>query len=148
MAEFRAERPQGVVDGVGDGRRRSNRAAFADAFRAEPCIWRRRLHVDDARRRRLGRAGQKVVGEGRGKRLAGPVEQHFLVERSADTLRESAPYLAVDDQRIDEHAAVLDHDIVEDLDIAEVWIDGHRDGVSRIAEYAGITDWLISARCL
>ena len=47
--------------------------------------------------RHLGRAGQKVVGEGRGQRLTGGVEQHFLVERGADALREAAIDLAVDD---------------------------------------------------
>ena len=36
----------------------------------------------------------------------------------------AAENLAVDDHRVDEHAAVLDHDVVEDLDFAELRVDG------------------------
>ena len=129
IGECRSSTPSGlqrVVDGVGDRGRRRDGAAFADALDAELRIGRGGLHVDDARRRRLGRAGQKIVGEGRGLRLTGGVEQHFLIERGADALREAAKDLAVDDQRIDQHAAVLDDDIVENLDLAEIGIDGDR----------------------
>ena len=92
-----------------------------------------------------GAPGQKVVGEGRGLRLAGGVEQHLLIERSADPLGEAAKDLAVDDERIDEDAAVLDDDIVEDLDLAELGVDGDDDRVGRVAEDAGIARGRIAA---
>src|SRR3984885_13182118 len=49
--EFRLERTQRVGDGVGDHRRRRDRAAFADALDAERIERRRRVLVDDCYRR-------------------------------------------------------------------------------------------------
>ena len=117
------QRPQRIVDRVGDGRRRRDRAALADALDAEFGVRRQRLHVIDARRRHLGRTRQQIIGEGRGQRLAGRVERHLLVQRGADALREAAADLAVDDHRIDQLAAVLDDDVVEDFDAADFGID-------------------------
>ena len=62
----------------------------------------------------LGGAGQHVVGERGGERLAVRVERHFLVERGADALRAAADHLAVDDHRVEQHAAILDDHVVED----------------------------------
>jgi hypothetical protein len=45
--ELGLERAQRVADGVGDHRRRRDRAAFADAFDAERIERRRRVLVDD-----------------------------------------------------------------------------------------------------
>ena len=72
---------------------------------------------------------QQIVGEGRGERLAVRVERALLVERGADALRGAAQRLAVDDHRIHQRAAILDDDIVEDLDLADLGIDRHHGGV-------------------
>ena len=139
-----AEAVQRVVDGVGDGGGRGDGAAFADALLAEARVGRGRLHVQDADVRHLGRAGQQVVGERGGERLALRVEAHLLVERGADALRRAAADLAVDDHRVDQHAAVLDHDVVEDLDLAGLGIDGDDGGVRRVAEGAGVALGLVA----
>ena len=73
-----------------------------------------------------------------GQRLAVRVERHLLVERGADALRGAAANLAVDDHRIDQRAAVLDHDIVEDLDIAGRRIDRDDGGMRGVAEGAAV----------
>ena len=57
--------------------------------------------------------GRQVVGERRGERLAVRVERHFLKQRGADTLRGAADNLAIHDHRVQQHAAVLDDDVVQ-----------------------------------
>ena len=68
--EFGAERPQGIVHGVGDGGGRGDGAALADALDAELGVGRERLHMVEPRLGHLGRARQKIVGKGRGERLS------------------------------------------------------------------------------
>ena len=89
-------------------------------------------------------ARQQVIGQCRGQRLALRVEAHLLVERRADALRRAAPDLAVDDHGIDQHAAVFDHDVVDNLDLAR--LRHHRDHrrMRRIAERAGVAFGLVA----
>ncbi len=138
------ERPQRIVDRVGDRRRRRDGAAFADALDAEHRVGRGRFHVIEPRLGDFGRTGQQIIGERRRQRLSGAVERHFLVERGADALRQAAIDLAVDDHRIDQHAAVLDDDIVEQLDVAEIGIDRDGDGVGGIGEGAAVALRLVA----
>ena len=70
LGDLDAERVERVVDRVEDHCRRRDRAALAHALDAELGVGRRRLHVEDADVRHLGRPGQQVVGERRGERLA------------------------------------------------------------------------------
>ena len=70
----------------------------------------------------------------------------FLVERGADALRDAALHLAVDDHRIDHRAAVLRHDIVEDLDDAGVGLDRDDDGVGAVGKHAAGLRRLVGAR--
>src|SRR6266849_4916915 len=67
---LRAEALEGIVDGIDDGGRRSNGAAFADTLLSEPGIGRRRLHVDDANAGNLGGARNKIVSEVSARRLS------------------------------------------------------------------------------
>jgi len=80
--------------------------------------------------------------------LSGAVERHFLVQCGADALRKAAINLAVYDHGIDQHATVLDDDVVENLDIAEIGIDSDGNGVGRITEGAAVTLRLVAAWCL
>jgi hypothetical protein len=73
------------------------------------------------------------------------VERHFLIESSADPLRKAAINLAVDDHGIDQHATVLDDDVVENLDIAEIRIDRDGDGVSCVTEGAAVAPRFLAA---
>ena len=141
-----AKRPQRVVDGVGDRGRWRDRAAFADALDAELRIGRRRLHVIEPRRRHFGRTRQQIVRKRRRQRLTGRIERHFLVQRGADTLGQAAIDLAVHDHRIDQNAAVFNDDVVENLDVAEIGIDGDDRGMRGIAEGAGIALRLVARR--
>ena len=89
------------------------------------------------------RARQQVVGQGRGERLAVLVERNLLVQGVADALRDAADDLPVDDERIHHRAAVLDHGVVEDFDLAGVRIDRHHRGLRRIGEDAGVDGRLV-----
>ena len=124
LGDHDAEGREGVRRGIRDRGRRADRAALADPLLAEFAIGRRGLHVLDADIRHLGRARQQIIGERRGERLAILIERHLLIERRADALRRAAIDLTVDDHRVDQHAAVLDDDVVEDLDRAELGIGG------------------------
>ncbi len=133
-----AERPQRVVDGADDRGGRSDGAAFAQALDAELGVGRGRLHVRDADVRHLGGAWEEIVHQRRRERLALRAERHLLIEACADALRGAAADLAVDDHRVDQHAAVLDHDIVENLDASGLGIDRHHRGVGGVSESAAV----------
>jgi hypothetical protein len=79
-----------------------------------------------------GTSSEPAVGERGAERLAGVAVGHLLVERGADALRHAADDLAVDDHRVEQQSAVLDHHVVEDVDRAGVGVD--RRGARRIAE--------------
>ncbi len=92
--------------------------------------------------------GQHVVGERGGERLSLRVVGHLFVERGSDALRRAAEHLAVDDHGVHQHAAVLDDDVVENLDFARFGIDCNDSRMRRVAERAGIALGLVSARQL
>ena len=56
--------------------------------------------------------------------------------------------LAVHHHRIDEHPAVLDDDVIEDLDLADLGIDRDDRGVGGVAEGAAIALRLVAGRHL
>ena len=86
-------------------------------------------HRDFAGRR------DQIVDQARGVDLALLVVDEFLVERGADALRHAAVHLAVDDQRIDELAAIFGDDETIDADL-----DRFPDRSPR-RRYASPTSW-------
>ena len=102
----------------------------------------------ETRRRHFGGPRQQIVRERRRQRLAGRIERHLLVQRGADALGQTAIDLAVHHHRIDENAAVLDDDVIEDLDLSEIRIDGNDRGMRGIAEGSGIALRLVARRDL
>ena len=75
----------------------------------------------------LGDVGHQEVHERRVEQLAGLVVGHPLVERAADALRDAAVDLALDDHRVDQVAAVVDHGVLQDPDLRgqRVGLDDH-----------------------
>src|SRR5262249_60454841 len=110
------------------------RTAFSHALDAELGVGGRRLHMMDANGWNLGRPGQEIIGEGRGKRLSIRVEWALLVECGTNALGRSPECLAFDHHRIHEYAAILDDDVIENLDAAHLGVDGHDRGMRGIAE--------------
>ncbi len=76
----------------------------------------------------LGDVRHQEVHERRVEQLAGLVVGHPLVQRAADALRHAAVDLALDDHRVDQVPAVVDHGVPEDLDLRRqrVGLDDHR----------------------
>src|SRR3984885_14951239 len=148
MKDFGSERPQGVVYGIAARPRRGDGAALAKPFHAKFGIGRKRLHMAHARRGNLGWTRQKIVGEGRREGLARRIKVHFFVKRGADALSEAAVNLPVHHHRIDELAAILNDDVVENLNVAGLGVDRDSRNMSGITESARVASRLITNRGL
>ena len=85
------------------------------------------LHLDP---RHVGRARQQIVGKGGGDGLRLFVVAHPFEQRVADRVRDAADELALDDHRIDDAAAVVDHDIAQDAHAAGLDVDLDLDGMA------------------
>ena len=106
---------QRIDDGADDHRERRRGAAFAAGLDAERIG--RRQHLDDLglERRQGVRARHAVIHERAGERLAGGgINVALLPQRLAHALRDAAMRLAVDDQRIDAAADVVDRGVARD----------------------------------
>ncbi len=102
--------------------------------------------MDDANAGNLRRARNKVVGEIGTRRLPVGAKAHLFVKRRPDALGDAAVDLAVDDHRIEENAAVLDDDVVEDVDRAGFGVDEDRSRVGGVAERPGVALCLVARR--
>ncbi len=74
-------------------------------------------------RRHVAGGGDHVVGEGRGLQVAVGVVDGFFEQRLGDALDDAAVHLAVDDQRVDLDAAVVDRDVLQHVDRAGLDVD-------------------------
>ncbi len=70
---------------------------------------------------------------------------HMLAQRLADALRDAAVDLAVDDERIDRAADVVDRRVFDDLDHAGVGIDLHLADMRAVGKARG-RDGLVALR--
>src|SRR5947207_15157060 len=75
----------------------------------------------------------EVIDEACGLHLPLRVVDDFFVKRGADTLCDAALYLAVDNQRIDELAAILSDRVMADADLESLRIDLDRGDMRRRA---------------
>src|SRR6476646_9064132 len=113
-----SERPDRVVDGARDRRRRAEIAGLAGAFLAEHGVRRRRHVMDDLDRRDLVRRRQELIHEALRDALALVVVGELLVERGADAVGDPAHGHAAYDLRIDHGAAVVTDEVALDLGLA------------------------------
>ena len=74
-------------------------------------------------RRELGRRGHEVRDEVRRLQVALVVVHALLVQRRGDALRDPAVHLAVDDQRVDHRADVVDRDVADEPRVAGLGVD-------------------------
>ena len=101
---------QRVDHRVDDRRRRPDVRRLADALGAERVVRARRDRLAELEVGALERGRDQVVHERRVEAVALLVEGDHLHQRDADALGEAAVDLAVDDHRVDAHAAVVDRD--------------------------------------
>src|SRR4029079_7203977 len=117
------KRPDRVVDGARDRRRRAEIAGLARAFLAKHGVRRRRHVMDDLDRRDLVRRRQEIIHEALRDELALVVVSELLVERSADAVGDPAHGHAAYNLRIDHRAAVVTDEVALDLGLAEIGVD-------------------------
>src|SRR4051794_29556841 len=73
--------------------------------------------------RHTERAGDGIVGELSGDELAGIVVHRLFPKSLAESLRDTAVDLAIDDQRVDDAPAIVDAKVALDFDLAGFAID-------------------------
>ena len=84
-----------------------------------------RVHLE---RRQLGRRRHGVLRQVRGDRIGVAVVDDLLVQRLADAGGDAAVLLALDEQRVEHGAAVVDRDVPHEAHLAGVGVDlDHRD---------------------
>ena len=97
-------------------------------------VGRRRLGAVGRERRQVGRARHEVVDERARHQGAGVVVHRLLEQRLRDALDEAAVHLALDDQRVDDLADVVDAGVVADLDLTGLGVDLDRAQVGAVRE--------------
>src|SRR5206468_7648357 len=83
------------------------------------------VEMADLDRRHFGGAGQEVVGQGAGERLARLVVGDLFVKRGADASYDAAADLPFDGYRVDHRAAILRDGVIEELDKPGLGVDRH-----------------------
>ena len=133
-----------VGDGVDDGGGRSDRAGFAAALDAERVRRAGRHRRADVEGRQVVGARHAVVHVARRDELPVLVVDGAFEQRLADTLRDAAMHLALDDHRVDDDAEIVDRrpaiDLRDagfriDLDLADMHA-GREGEIGRIVEGA------------
>ena len=108
LAKLGAEWLQRIVGADPDDADGANCAGLADAFGAELRRALGRLDMFDMDIGHLRRHRDQIVRQRPVGQITGTVVDAFFVERSADALNDAAAHLLVDDQRIDDAAAIVD----------------------------------------
>src|SRR5712691_5217166 len=119
----RAERIERVVDGVRDRGRRAEITRLARALLAEGGERGGRAVIDDAQGRHFHRARDQVIHKGAARQLPILGVGELFVERRADAVRDAAESHAVDDIRVDHHAAVVAAGVFADRGLRRVRVD-------------------------
>src|SRR5262245_22438005 len=109
------QKPERILDRLREQRPDRNGAGFARALDAKRIKRRFRHCVRDLHVRHFEGRRQQVVGKRGVEQLAVVIEHELLVEGIADALRHAAVNLTGKDQRIDDRAAVMHHDVFEDV---------------------------------
>src|SRR5437660_8927694 len=118
------ERTQRVDHRVRDGRHGACRARFAGAFYTERIAGGRDRAVVEADIRDTVRAGYFVIHErGREKLARGQVVNRMLAHHLTDALRDAAVQLAVEQNMIDDPAAIVHRGVTQDFDDAGLGVE-------------------------
>src|SRR5882672_9258886 len=123
-AGFCTERGQRMSYRVRERATGGDDAAFARALHTQRIVRRRIVLRDHAAQvRKVGSGRQEIVGERAGEELALVVILQMLEAGAAEPLHEGTDHLAPQRERIDGAAHILNHDIVDDLDLADLGVD-------------------------
>ena len=136
VVEARPGAGERVVDRVEHASGRPDHAALAHALGPALAEGGRGLQVDHLHRAHLRSRGYQVVHQRRADRLSLGVVADPLVQRGRHALGDPAQYLAVHDERVDDHPAVLHDQVSQYLDLAGARIDGDQRGMTGVGEGA------------
>src|SRR5205807_5373896 len=103
--------------GGGDG------ARLPDTLGPERVRWARRDRAVEHEAGQLRRRGHQVVGQRRGQQVAVLVVDRLLEQRLGQALHDPAVDLPLDDERVDLVAAVVDGDVVQQVDLPGLLVD-------------------------
>ena len=134
LAQLDIVATEGVRHRVGDGGRREHGAAVAHALGAQRVHRRRRNNMADHHLRHLGGGRTEIVGKGSGQELSLLIVGELFHQRGTEAVREAAVDLALDDERIELRADVVDGHIFVDLDRPGILINLDRCEVDDKAE--------------
>src|SRR6266478_6448959 len=101
----------------------SRRARLAGALRAQLRLRGRCHHVSYINIGHFAGHRNQVIGHIGVSQLAAPIIDAFLEQRCTEALHHAAPDLLVDQLRIDDRAAILDHPMPEQLDEASIGVN-------------------------
>lgn len=118
-----AERRERVNDGVDEAGSGADGSGFTDAFDAHGIHGCGGDGASQFHARNVGSARESVVGEFAADELALGIVDGFFEKNLSDGLDDAAVNLAIDEERIDDVAAVVDGDIFEELDFAGIAVD-------------------------
>ena len=130
----RAKRPQRIIDRIRHRRGRPGRAGLARALGAQFRLRRRRHHMADIDIGHFAGHRDQIIGHIGVGELAALVIDAFFEQRRAEPLHHPAPDLLVDQLRIDDGAAILDHPVLQQFDEAGVGIDLQPRGLNAVGE--------------
>src|SRR5256714_10913947 len=116
-------RRQRVDDRVYDRRSCADRSGFADSFHAEWIYRRRRLRAIGFEPRDLRSLWQRVIHQLAGHELSLFVVNDFLIQRLSDRLHDAAVHLAINQQRVNYLATIIDGNVANDLGFTGFLID-------------------------
>ena len=77
--------------------------------------------------------GDQIVGEAAGQEMTVLVIAQFFVQRGADTLDDATAYLLLDQQRVQNAAAIMHHHMAQGRDQAAVHINLDNGGLQAVA---------------
>ena len=125
---------QSVIDGVENGSGHGNGARLPDSFDPEGITRAPRLEVLDSYVGHLGSGRDDVVDEVGIERLSIHVEGEIFEEGRSDPLSHSPMDLTVHDLVVQQRTTVVHDDVVEDLDLTGLGVDGNLGHMSAIGE--------------
>src|SRR3984893_10757752 len=130
LARLDAEIAQSICDGIGHDAARGNDAALAGSLGPEGIDRGRVLLEDDgADIGKITGGGNEIIGERAREQLALLIVLQMLHDRPAEALHYRADGLPVHGARVDDAPAVLDHDVIYQIDMTKLGIHSDVGGV-------------------
>src|SRR2546427_8303921 len=108
---------------------RADGPRLADSFDPQRIDRGRRFRAGQIQTRQIRGSGQSIIHQAAGEELAVLVVNYFLVKRLSQALDDSSLDLSIDEQWIDDFAAVIHRDVFFNSDFPSLRLDFHHTDV-------------------